>query len=661
MLHTLLTFITLASVVAAGGDDDNKIFIKSKKAEKHGKSFVVVGGFGNMKDLNRTNHVFDAINLMKKNAKKNSPQDFDFFVTTGDNLKPADRVKPTEDEMNKMMDLFKKRDAIKDIDIYPVRGNHGARFADQEAWVKFSEKHENWKMPGLYYSSSFHISNEGHKMSMLHLDSNYLLCYFFNKYNTTTPDFKLMDHRTKKIFTDHCNKTAGDDVKELKGVNNYTKEGGKMFDWALETMEDHAKDSKIIFKAVILHHPMFGLYYDDYMVLVNRFLPKLRKYGYDLYINGLEHQLNYATFPLDDIGTGRTGKKFDDDIDKNNTCFKRSEFFPEEGPEQKTRTFMSSQGEFVNQVTVGASGKTTFPICAWNMQKSHGKFIYGESYLNGFALVHATKHAIDVKLYGVNYMNKTEVAKEKEAELMMLSHHHHDLDEDNEHDVEEALDEDLDAAIDEVAAEEFDGELPEIEEEDEINDSDFDFSEDTKAPKKAGTSDKDVEDDNEPKVKASDKKALADKLSKDSNFLETVSKFFGFDSSASDLKKKIDEKKKKDGQKEEKAEPAKKKEDEQKKDGDDKKKDEKKPEQKDDKKKAAEDAKDKKEEEKKPKDDEGKTVEPEKVSEDYIKGRWPTEDGGQIELEQMFRLQVVRNQRESIFAMRPNMFSFVNF
>lgn len=262
-------------------------------------------------------------------------------------------------------------------------------------------------MPNLYYSTEMHVSKQDHKFAMIHLDSNYLLCYFFNKYNTTLPEFKLMDHRTKKIFGDHCNTTADDKTKELEGINNYTTEGKKMYKWTLDTMEAHAKDSKIIFKAVVLHHPMFGLYYDDYMVLVNRFLPKLRKYGYDLYITGLEHQMNYATFPLDDVGTGRTGKKIEEGINNNQTCFKRSEFFPENGDESKTRTFMSSQGEFVNQLTVGASGKTTFPICAWNMQKSHGKFIYGESLLNGYALVHVTRHAIDVRMYGVKFNNST--------------------------------------------------------------------------------------------------------------------------------------------------------------------------------------------------------------------------------------------------------------
>ena len=179
-------------------------------------------------------------------------------------------------------------------------------------------------------------------MAMIHLDSNYMLCYFFTKYNTTQPQLELMDHRTRKIFGDHCNITADEKTKELKSPNNYTTEGKTMFDWTLETMENHAKDSKIIFKAVVMHHPMFGLYYDDYMVLVDRFLPKLRKFGYDLYITGLEHQLNYATFPLDDVGTGRTGKKIEDGIDKNNTCYKRSEFFPDGGQESKTRSYIAS-------------------------------------------------------------------------------------------------------------------------------------------------------------------------------------------------------------------------------------------------------------------------------------------------------------------------------
>ena len=125
--------------------------------------------------------------------------------------------------------------------------------------------------------------------------------------------------------------------------------------------------------------------------------------------------MNYATFPMDNKGTGRTGRHIEADIDKNDTCYKRSEFFPENGIEAKTRMYMVSQGEYVNQITVGASGKSTFPICAWNMQKSHGQFIYGDSLFNGFALVHVTRHSVDVKYYGVHYLNETEAAAEDKA------------------------------------------------------------------------------------------------------------------------------------------------------------------------------------------------------------------------------------------------------
>lgn len=66
---------------------------------------------------------------------------------------------------------------------------------------------------------------------------------------------------------------------------------------------------------------------------------------------------------------------------------------------------MTTQGEYVNQITSGAAGKTTFPICQWNMLKSHGNFVYGQSQYNGFVLVHVTSNAVDVKWIGVKSLN----------------------------------------------------------------------------------------------------------------------------------------------------------------------------------------------------------------------------------------------------------------
>lgn len=155
-------------------------------------------------------------------------------------------------------------------------------------------------------------------------------------------------------------------------------------------MRKDAEDRSVIFRGIVAHHPIFTLYYDDVMVLFDEFLPELRMFGYDFYFGGYEPQLSYANFPLDQIGNGRTNHlNAPYDIDSSDRCYKRSEFFPRQGREKTNRTAMASQGEFINQIVSGAGGKVTFPICEWNMWRSHGNFIYGESKWNGFVLVHA--------------------------------------------------------------------------------------------------------------------------------------------------------------------------------------------------------------------------------------------------------------------------------
>ena len=54
----------------------------------------------------------------------------------------------------------------------------------------------------------------------------------------------------------------------------------------------------------------------------------------------------------------------------------------------------------------GAGGKITFPICEWNMWRSHGNFIYGESKYNGFVLIDVQKEMIEVKYKGVTKLDK---------------------------------------------------------------------------------------------------------------------------------------------------------------------------------------------------------------------------------------------------------------
>jgi hypothetical protein len=57
------------------------------------------------------------------------------------------------------------------------------------------------------------------------------------------------------------------------------------------------KDDKIIWKASVMHHPLFGLHYTDFTAIIEDFLPLLKKYNFDVFFNGHEHNQSYANTP----------------------------------------------------------------------------------------------------------------------------------------------------------------------------------------------------------------------------------------------------------------------------------------------------------------------------------------------------------------------------
>ena len=118
---------------------------------KEGISFVVVGDYGVMSDLTRANAVFDAISKMKEQAESGSAEDFDFFVTTGDNIYASDETNPSESELKLMMDLFTTRAPIADLQIYPVRGNHEGYWANENVLVNLKDSYPTWNMPSNFY------------------------------------------------------------------------------------------------------------------------------------------------------------------------------------------------------------------------------------------------------------------------------------------------------------------------------------------------------------------------------------------------------------------------------------------------------------------------------------------------------------------------------
>jgi hypothetical protein len=81
-----------------------------------------------------------------------------------------------------MMALF-DRDAIKNLKIYPVRGNHDCYFKDNYVEINLSSKYPKWVMPDLYYSKMINIGRNGEKLALVNIDSCLLMCKISPKYS----------------------------------------------------------------------------------------------------------------------------------------------------------------------------------------------------------------------------------------------------------------------------------------------------------------------------------------------------------------------------------------------------------------------------------------------------------------------------------------------
>ena len=223
------------------------LFAATVMADKKGTSFVVLGDFGWMGNLKDANIVFDGIEDMKKNADKDSEDDFDFFITVGDNLytNSGNPKEPLDSEFYKMIGLFTDRPSIKDIPIYPVRGNHDCDFNDEYVEKNLSKKFDNWKMDELYYRKDIPIDKDGKKLSLLMTDSCYLLCH------STLNDpslFETLDQETQQMLGDSMCKKGSD----------FHNRAMAMMDWMNTTMADAASDPDVIWKASSMHHMMYG-------------------------------------------------------------------------------------------------------------------------------------------------------------------------------------------------------------------------------------------------------------------------------------------------------------------------------------------------------------------------------------------------------------------
>lgn len=353
---------------------------------KEGISFVVVGDFANINHMTPPNAVFNDINAMKQSAQRDSPEDFDFFLTVGDNLYPRNGNYPTNAEFNEMLDLFRKRSAIKNLPIYPVRGNHDCYFYDMDAEIKLRSWWSNWDMPANYYHKTFDLNSQGDKFSLLAIDSCFYLC------ETVARDkekyLPLLSETSKKLYYEKCEEG-----------HTYVDWGNKQMAWIAKTIDEVKSDPSIKWKAITAHHPMFGIHEGDKMQMVDHLLPMMRQHEYDFYFTGHEHIMTYSQAPKQGKGEPkRLAESWFNDLAAfipNADCRTHYEWFPEGGSRERTY----QQHERVHQFTLGASGRDDIdPICFSHY--SRGEFLYAEDKYYGFALVHMTASQTTVTLKG---------------------------------------------------------------------------------------------------------------------------------------------------------------------------------------------------------------------------------------------------------------------
>ena len=75
------------------------------------------------------------------------------------------------------------------------------------------------------------------------------------------------------------------------------KWGDEQYKWINETVKLWDNDPNMLWRAVVLHHPMWGKWYPDFAPIVLNFLPILQEHKFDLYLCGHEHVVSYANYP----------------------------------------------------------------------------------------------------------------------------------------------------------------------------------------------------------------------------------------------------------------------------------------------------------------------------------------------------------------------------
>ena len=133
----------------------------------------------------------------------------------------------------------------------------------------------------------------------------------------------------------------------------------------------------------------------------------------DLYLNGHEHDLEYAYYPYDsyDLRENLSSVEFNGFTCEDNVeyIFKdepHSEMYSSEeiAEDASTRKKVFYKGEAIHQITTGTTGFDLYPICI--DRPSMGRWKYASNQYHGFTQVHADVDHISLKIKGVDEKTK---------------------------------------------------------------------------------------------------------------------------------------------------------------------------------------------------------------------------------------------------------------
>ena len=184
-----------------------------------------------------------------------------------------------------------------------------------------------------------------------------------------------------------------------------------MYTWINQTMLEWDQDEKMLWKATVLHHPIWGKWYPDFANIVLNYLPMLQEHDFDVYLNGHEHVISYAHYPYSQVPQEAYHSVLadyfeaqieadmqSDSVLSDYKCEAGQESFF--GHDPMVRTLRFKKGEALHQVTTGTSGFDEYLLCL--ARPSMGKFTYAQNIKHGWSAVHVDEHELRIVSKGVD-------------------------------------------------------------------------------------------------------------------------------------------------------------------------------------------------------------------------------------------------------------------